>query len=232
MSAVASPRLASGFAVSVVLHGGLVAVFLFAHVSRPSAGPPPYMVQLIAAPAGERAIGAVQPEAPPKPAPTPSVAKPEPVKPKPAVPKPKPVSKTPPKRAPDLGPTAKPTQTPATAGGGATGGKGSDVANLVAPGIEFDYPWYIDNIARRVIMRFGNLSSNLVAEVRFVIKRDGSVDPESIRIVTSSRNYSFDQRALGAVEAAANAHEFGALPPGFREDILPVTFRFSPSSYR
>jgi len=47
--------------------------------------------------------------------------------------------------------------------------------------------------------------------------------------VTSSGNYSFDQKALGAVEAAANAKRFGRLPDGFREDILPVTFRFTPS---
>ena len=33
---------------------------------------------------------------------------------------------------------------------------------------------------------------------------------------------------LGAVEAAANAKSFGPLPSGFSEDILPVTFRFSP----
>jgi hypothetical protein len=50
--------------------------------------------------------------------------------------------------------------------------------------------------------------------------------------VTRSGNYSFDQRAYGAVEAAANAKAFGALPPGFREDILPVRFRFTPSIMR
>jgi hypothetical protein len=47
-------------------------------------------------------------------------------------------------------------------------------------------------------------------------------------LVTRSGNYSFDTQAQGAVESAANAHAFGALPPGFHEDILPVTFRFSP----
>ena len=67
---------------------------------------------------------------------------------------------------------------------------------------------------------FGNPDTRLVAEVQFVIRRDGSVG--NIEIITSSRNYSFDQRAKGAVEAAANAKAFGALPPGFNEDILPV----------
>jgi hypothetical protein len=34
------------------------------------------------------------------------------------------------------------------------------------------------------------------------------------------------------VESAANAKAFGALPAGFNEDILPVTFRFSPRVIR
>jgi hypothetical protein len=61
----------------------------------------------------------------------------------------------------------------------------------------------------------------------FMIRRDGSVG--NIEIINTSHNYSFDQRAKGAVEAAANAKAFGPLPPGFTEDILPVRFRFSPS---
>jgi TonB family protein len=79
---------------------------------------------------------------------------------------------------------------------------------------------------------FGTFNGALKSEVQFVIRRDGSVDPASIRLVTSSGNYSFDQRALAAVEAAANAKKFGALPGPFREDILPVTFWFSPQIIR
>jgi protein TonB len=163
--------------------------------------------------------------------PTPAPAKAKAAKPKPAPPKAKP--KSAPKAAPDVPPQTKPAEAPTPAGGGQTGGRGNDVANIDTPGIEFDYPFYTNGIARAIITRFSAPpNSQLVVEVRFVIKRDGSVDPESIRIVTSSRNYSFDQRALGAVESAANAHAFGPLPQTFREDILPVTFRFSPSSYR
>lgn len=240
-----APRLAVGFAASVLLHGGLIALFLFAHASTPPAPPPPYMVHLLAAPAGERAVGVVQPAAPvtrpaPPPAPAKPAAKPAAVKPKPAPPKAKP-KPAPPRVAPDVAPQtkpaeapqAKPAEAPPAAGGGPTGGRGNDVANIDTPGIEFDYPFYINGIARAIITRFSAPpNSQLVVEVRFVIKRDGSVDPNSIAIVTSSRNYSFDQRALGAVESAANAHAFGALPQTFHEDILPVTFRFSPSSYR
>jgi protein TonB len=231
---------------SVLLHVGLLALFLFAHPPAAPSPPPPYMVHLLAAPAGERMLGTLQPSPAAPPTPAPAAPKPLPAKTRPAAPTPRaktapklasklpstPPAKQASKPAPDAGPQAKPSEQPQAAGGGPTGGRGNDVANIDTPGIEFDYPWYVNAIARGVITRFNAGNSTLVAEVRFVIKRDGSVDPESIRIVTSSRNYSFDQRALAAIEAAANAHAFPPLPGGFREDILPVTFRFSPSSYR
>ena len=203
---------------------------------RPSAPSPPlYRVQLVAAPAGDRAVGVVAPEAP-------KVASPAPVPPSKTPPKIKPTTKasvkpTPVAKAATPVPPVKtaappkPETPPPTAGGGATGGKGSDVANVDTPGIEFPYPGYLQNISREVIRQFQTQQTRLTltADVRFMIKRDGTVDPGSIRLVTPSGNYSFDQKALGAVEAAANANRFGRLPDGFREDILPVTFRFTPS---
>jgi hypothetical protein len=67
--------------------------------------------------------------------------------------------------------------------------------------------------------------------VRFTIKRDGTVDPASIQLVTHGE-YRNDQRAIGAVEQVADGKLFGALPPGFREDILPVTIRFTPAMFK
>ncbi len=234
MNAAAEPRLGAGVVASVLLHGGLVAAFLVLRPGAPPPGPPIYRVRLIAAPAGERAIGVVQPK------PAPVVEKPAPVTPPKPVPKktPAPV-KTPPKPAKQTPTAATPVPTPAktdepapTAGGGATGGRGADIANVLTPGIEFPYPAYSNNIVRQLIQFFGQTNSRFTAEVSFVIRRDGTVDPETIRFVTRSGNYSFDQRAYGAVEAAANAKAFGPLPPGFREDILPVRFRFTPSIMR
>jgi len=231
---VAEPRLGAWFALSVLLHGGLVAAFFVLRPGAPPPGPPIYRVRLIAAPAGERAIGVVQPK------PEPVVEKPAPTPPKPAPKKtPAPV-KTPPKATKQAPTAATPNPIPPpktaepapTAGGGATGGRGADIANVVTTGVEFPYPAYSDNIVRQLIKFFGQTNSRFTAEVSFVIRRDGTVDPETIRFVTRSGNYSFDQRAYGAVEAAANANAFGALPPGFREDILPVRFRFTPSIMR
>jgi TonB C terminal len=234
VSAVAEPRLGAWFALSVLLHGGLVAAFFVLRPGAPPPGPPIYRVRLIAAPAGERAIGVVQPK------PEPVVEKPAPTPPKPAPKKtPAPV-KTPPKATKQAPTAATPTPIPPpktaepapTAGGGATGGRGADIANVVTTGVEFPYPAYSDNIVRQLIKFFGQTNARFTAEVSFVIRRDGTVDPETIRFVTRSGNYSFDQRAYGAVEAAANANAFGALPPGFRDDILPVRFRFTPSIMR
>lgn len=244
MSATAAPRLTVGAFASIVLHAGLIAWLVFYVRKAPVPMPPLYQVKIFAAPPGERAIGTVQneprPTTPPKPEPAPVVKAAPLPKPKSVVPpatKPKPVPKPKAKSAPvqstPLGPaatkSAAASTTPAPkAGGGETGGKGADVANVDTPGIEFPYPYYTNNIVRQLLLFFGQSNSRFAAEVRFVIRRDGSVDPNSIKIVTSSGNYSFDQRALGAVEAAANQKAFGTLPPGFQEDILPVNFRFSP----
>jgi len=238
VTAATAPRLSGGFVASVLLHGALVAAFFALRPPPAPPMPPMYRVQLLAAPAGPRAIGVVQePQpAPVTPAPVPPATKATPpaqkTVPSKARPKP-PVAKvatpTQPTKAPEQ---PKPAAQAPTAGGGPIGGKGADVAAVDTPGIDFPYPGYTNNIVRQLILRFGQSSARLTAEVRFVIRRDGSVDPESIKRVTSSGDYSFDQRALAAVEAAANANAFGPLPPGFREDILPVTFRFSPSLIR
>jgi protein TonB len=235
VSVAAEPRLGAGIVASVLLHAGLVTAFFVLRPGAPPPGPPIYRVRLIAAPAGERAIGVVQPKL------EPVVEKPPATPPKPTPKKaPAPV-KTPQKAAKQPPTAATPVPTPAppktvepapTAGGGATGGRGADVANVLTPGIEFPYPAYTDNIVRQLIKFFGQTNARFEAEISFVIRRDGTVDPETIRFVTRSNNYSFDQRAYGAVEAAANANAFGPLPPGFREDILPVRFRFTPAIMR
>lgn len=229
------PRLAGGLALSVLLHGGLVIAFFVLRAPAAPPTPPVFRVQLFAAPAGARAIGVVQPsqaeDAVPQ---TPPPA----TKATPTVNTPSAKTRPVPKRAtPVPAPPAKATKAKAApaAGGGPEGGKGADVANVDTPGIEFPYPAYVNNIARQIILQFERGRSTraaLHAEVQFLIRRDGTVPPESIRLVTSSGVYSFNQDALAAVEAAANARSFGPLPPGFREDVLPVNFRFDPSVIR
>jgi outer membrane biosynthesis protein TonB len=235
MSAAAAPRLTGGIVASVILHGGLVAAVFYSRSSKPMPAPTMIRVSMLAAaPSPERSAGVVE-ETPAPPAPKPPEPKPVTAAPKVATPTPKAKAK-PPKRATQTeAPKAKETEAAPDApkaGGGTNGNRGTDVATIDTPGIEFDYPFYTQTIVRALMQYFGTFNGTLKAEVQFVIRRDGSVDPQSIRLVTSSSNYSFDQRALGAVEAAANAKKFGPLPGGFHEDILPVTFWFSPQVIR
>jgi len=115
------------------------------------------------------------------------------------------------------------------AGGGPTGGRGADVANVRTEGIEFPYPVYLQNVVRQIGLQFRPAGgSALRAEVAFLIRRDGSIS--GLKLVTRSGNFSFDQDAMGAVEAASRS--FGPLPQGFTDDVLPVIFSFDPQLIR
>lgn len=229
-AAIAGPRLSIGVMGSVLLHAALVAAFFFARST--TSGPPPQMIHvtMIAAPQAAPNAGLVPPSVAPAvtapPAPTKAPPKPTPVAP---ATKTKPVPKA---ATPTSAKPAPKTAAPPAAAASSSGGRGTDAANIDTPGIDFDYPYYTNNIVNELVRRFGAMAGSLEVEVRFVIKRDGTVDPSSIKIVTPSGNYSFDQRGLTAVETAANAKVFGPLPKGFNEDILPVTFRFSPKVIR
>ena len=234
MSAVAdtgrSPAgVTASVVASVLLHGGIIAAFLTMRGGPPPASPPIYRVNIVAAAPGAPAEGAVAPT---------TVADAD----TPAPPRPKtdqeviPVqTKTAPKRAPKL---ATPNvskkrvdrNAPApVAGGGETGGKGTDVANIRTEGIDFPYPGYLENIVRQIALRFRPpRGSALKAEVMFLIRRDGTVS--GFRFVQRSGSFTFDLEAQGAVESAAAA--FGALPDGFHDDVLPVMFSFDPRLIR
>lgn len=235
MAGWSGTRLTGPAGVSLALHATLVALIVLGfRKSPPQPLPPIYRVNIIAAPAGPRAIGVVQPEVaetPPEPAPTVTPPAPTPLKESP-IPTPK---LTPPKARPKATPVEKPAAavpkpTAPRAGGGPIGGKGSDVATVQTEGIDFPFPGYLNNIVRQIALRFNpaDANSGLRAEVRFVIRRDGSVI--GIGFVTRSGNYAFDLEAQGAIEASAR--QFGPLPEGFRDDALPVVFSFDPRFLR
>jgi protein TonB len=222
--------LRSSLVWSAVLHLLVVAGFLVSRSHAPVATPPTYRVTLIAAPAAPRQVGVVR-ETPPEP---------ERMK--------APPTKTPPSKAPKIATpnagaatpksaakpptsTARPAPVASTAGGGPTGGRGADVANVRTEGIEFPYPVYLQNVVRQIALQFRPpANSALRAEVTFLIRRDGSIS--GLRLVSRSGAFSFDQDAMGAVEAAARANSFGPLPQGFTEDVLPVIFSFDPRLIR
>jgi periplasmic protein TonB len=220
--------------LSLLLHVSIVALALVrvGKSDQAEALPPIYRVNIIAAPPGERRIGEVRPPDA-TPSPTPPKPVPVPVRPEPKV---APVSKAAPAKAPLR---TTPTEAPAAespkseaprAGGGPTGGKGTDVATVQTEGIEFPFPGYLNNIVRQVAIAFKptDTNSGLKAEVMFLIHRDGSVT--NFRFVTKSGAYAFDLEAQGAIEAASRF--FGPLPEGFRDDVLPVVFSFDPRFLR
>lgn len=229
-------RLGGPLGVSAVLHASIIAAAIFARPAPPKALPPVYKVSLIAAPPGPRAIGEVTPQ--PAPAPPPTPAPPPPraeTNPRdmPAPTKPKPAAK---KAAAPATPTvakkAAPKDEPQPkAGGGPTGGTGTDVANVKIEGVEFTDPAYVNNIVRQIAVRFSPRNPGaLRAEVFFIVRRDGSVG--EFRFLTKSGVYAFDLEAQGAVEAAGSAKAFGALPSSYTNDFLPVIFSFDPSLIR
>ena len=238
-----SARLAGPLTLSAIFHAALLTL-LFNSLREPKkvALPPMYRVSIVAAPAGERAIGEVKQDQPATQTPvtSPSAAQSSPREM--PLPKAKPVVKTPARTTPAVtqkpsaakpGATSPETQSqPKTdapkAGGGPTGGKGTDVATVRSDGIEFPFPGYLNNIVRQIALNFKprNPAARLRAEVRFLIHRDGSVS--DLTFLRRSGVFSFDLEAQGAVEAASSARAFGPLPPGFPDDVLPVVFSFDP----
>ena len=213
-----------GLAGTVVVHA-LAATFLVAGAANARKTlPPTYRVHLVAAPEpspdARKAPEAVDRPAEERPAPAPKAPTPKST-----------VSKAaPPPVADNTKREAAPRTTPKVAPlPGETPSTGSDVATVSTEGVEFPFPEYLQNIVTQLVRRWQRplQGSPLEAEVSFFVHRDGSVS--GIQFVRRSGNFAFDLEAQGAVEAAGRFKAFGALPDGWRSDVLFVRFYFSPS---
>lgn len=218
---------------SALLHASFLALAIFA--ARGSKGnplPPVYRVNIIAAPAGPRAIGTVGADASPSKTPPVTKAAPEPVIRK--APIDRPASKAPKAASTPIESPKSTVQKDAgpRAGGGPVGDKGTDVATVRTEGIDFPFPGYLNNIVRQIALNFNPRDRNaaLRSEVLFIIRRDGSV--ANVRILKKSGSYAFDLEAQGAIEAASASRAFGPLPEGFADDALTVYFSFDPKVIR
>ena len=226
-------RLGLPVTLSAVVHVGVVALMLLAARGSPPRGEV-YAVNLIAAPAGPRQAGIVAeaplPKAEPD-APLPKRA--EMAQPKETTPARQPQARRTPSRAtqvPDAKRARFDTEAP-KAGGGETGGKGTDVANVNTMGKDFPYPGYLTNIINQIAQRFNPRQRQfLTADVQFVIRKNGEVF--AISVLKGSGSYGFDTEAKGAIEAAGSAGAFGPLPEGYSDDALTVIFTFDPKIIR
>jgi hypothetical protein len=233
-AAVASSRgdIALGVLGAAVLHAA-AAVFLFAANQSPVTAPRivPMRTHMIAAPQGDVSVGVVQAPAPPAATPAPRAADkvPDPTKTAPTATKQAPKIKA---KEATVTPNAKKAAKDVPTAGSEAGGKGADLANVDLGGTDFPYPAYQRNIVNRIAENFRTVERGKSAEVQFIIRRDGSVDPDQMQLVTRSGSYTFDNAAMGAIEAAANKKLFGPLPADFKNDALTVIFRFDPAIIR
>ena len=235
--APSTTRLGGPLGVSVVLHASLIAAAIFVRPEHRRVLPPVYKVNLIAAPAGPRAIGAGRRRhprrrrrhrpLPPKRAETNPRDMPAPTKPKPTPRKP---ARTRDAHARDEEHAEERTPRRRRAAD-QSGGTGTDVANVKTEGVEFPYPGYLNNIVRQIALRFKPRNPGaLRAEVFFIVRRDGSLASSGF-----SRNRACTHsisRRRAPIESAGSAKAFGGLPDGYVNDFLPVIFSFDPSLFR
>ena len=221
-----APSLGKSLGVSALVHGGALATLLIVGARGTQIQAPVYRVELIAAPRGDRAIGVVEPIQTPT-AETPKVTTPPPSEvPTPVKARPAP-RRTPTRATPTPAAQSKRTQAAPKAGGGPEGGTGTDVTNVRTEGMNFPFPQYLNNIVRQIQLRFKPRNAgNLVTEVVFFIRRDGSM--QDFQILRRSGSLAFDLEAQGAIEAVSAARAFGPLPAGWGDDVLKVIFTFEP----
>jgi len=218
--------LGKSLGVSALVHCGALATLLIVGARGTQIQAPIYRVELIAAPRGDRAIGVVEPIQTPT-AETPKVTTPPPSEvPTPVKERPAP-KRTPTRATPTPAAQSKRTQATPKAGGGPEGGTGTDVTNVRTEGMNFPFPQYLNNIVRQIQLRFKPRNAgNLVTEVVFFIRRDGSM--QDLQILRRSGSLAFDLEAQGAIEAVSAARAFGPLPAGWGDDVLKVIFTFEP----
>jgi hypothetical protein len=233
-AAVASNRgdIALGVLAAAGLHAA-AAVFLFAANEGVKVAPRvvPMRTHMMAAPQGDVSVGVVQAPATPTQTTAPRAAEkiPDPTKTAPTATKQAPKIKA---KDATVTPNAKKSVKDVPTAGSEAGGKGTDLANVDLGGTEFPYPAYQRNIVNRIAENFRTTERGRSAEVQFIIRRDGSVDPDQMQLVTRSGSYTFDNAAMGAIEAASTKKLFGPLPVDFKNDALTVIFKFDPAIIR
>jgi TonB family protein len=234
-----------GIVLSLLLHGGLTALAIYAatHATVPQAA---HMVSIeFAKMPGPTAAPAMRKPAARKPVEAPKIEepKPEPKLPEPKINEPKPVAATTPpkvdkntvplspfgrstKPGSENPPVAKPATPPPAPPAGITAAEvpvgGSGVTGL--EGGDFPYTLYIQGMHRRI----GNnwfrptVPAGTVTVIYFRIARDGTIS--EARIETSSGNGTFDRAALSAVRSSS---PLNPLPFAYNGTYLGVhqTFR-------
>jgi periplasmic protein TonB len=236
----------TAIATSVLLHGGLTALAVWAamHATAPT---PAGMVNIKLMPISQPAAPVTKARS--KPAPVveaPAVEKPKPEIKEPKITEPKPAPVQPPKKPPEKNtvplspfgrstkkgsesPAVEPPKTTPAAPAGGTLAPGPEIAvgGTGVTGIEggdFPYSLYIGAMQRKIgpnWFRPPSAATGTAVVVYFRILRDGRVT--DARIETSSGNPTFDRLALSAVQSS---NPFNPLPYGYEGTYLGIRLTF------
>ncbi|MDP9190903.1 MAG: TonB family protein [Acidobacteriota bacterium] len=231
-----------GIALSLLLHGGLIALAVYAatHASAPIAAPM-VSIEFAKMPGPPAAPVMQQKPAAPKPAETQKIEEPKP-KPEPKITEPKPVAATTPakvekntvplspfgrstKRGSETPPVAKPAAAPPAA----TPGIATAEVPIGASGVtgleggDFPHTLYLQAMHRRIGMNWfrGDPPAGIKAIIYFRILRDGTIT--EARVQTSSGNGTFDRAALSAVLSSS---PLNPLPFAYNGTYLGVQLTF------
>jgi protein TonB len=193
---------------STALHLAAAAVALLLSLRGPSRTPMPpvYQVSLVSA-----ATLAEQPRRP-EPRPEAEVVEETP-------PEPEAVEKIPDPDEPEP-PREQPERVTPRAGPDAGRETGLDLP-VTLEGRPFEFPWYLEQLVRKIERNWRPSSNTLRATVYFRIARNGRIS--DIRVAEESGNFLFDQAARRAVEASA---PMPPLPGEYDGDFLGVYFDF------
>ncbi len=195
---------------SVGLHAlaAVLALVLSGLTARRSPMPPIYQVQLVSA--AELAPQRTRPEPrPEEPVEEETPPEPEAVEkvPDPDKPAPEPEKPAPPEPTPRPGPEAARRA-------------GPDLP-MTLEGRPFQFPWYLEEIYRKVARNWRPPRGTLKATVHFRIEKNGRIS--EVEVSQSSGNFLFDQAAIRAVQAS---DPMPPLPAEYGGDWLGVFFDF------
>ena len=193
-------------AASVLLHAAIAGVIWILALGRPDRSrlPPVYQVSLVSA--AEVAPERTRPE----PQPVEPVEEKEP-EPEDVVPEPD-----------EEAERSKPSEERPTpkAGPERDDARGAE-SPVTLEGEPFPYPWYLDQLVRKIERNWRPTSNTLSATIHFRIDADGRI--REVEVHEKSGNFLFDQAAKRAVEGAT---PLPPLPDEYGGDWLGVYFVF------
>ena len=210
----------AGIVLSLLLHGGLIALAVYAatHASPPKAAQM-VNIQFAKMPGPTAAPAAARKPVEPKPVEAPKIEEPKP-KAEPKIEEPKPAASTPAKvekgtvplspfgrstkKGSETPPAAKPAAAPAAPAPGTTAEVpigGSGVTGL--EGGDFPYTLYLQGMHRRIGTNWfrPQVAAGTATIIYFRILRDGTI--AEAKVETSSGNGTFDRAALSAVRSSS-----------------------------